>query len=132
VTVVADFIYSRLINDAAVSAIISTRAYYVKMPDNPVLPAVTFQVTSGAHEENFLGSSRLRSPVVSIDSWATTARASAVLAEAVRRALHGYRGAFETLVVQNCLEWSEYDLYDPDVEIYHVAASCRLWYYDTV
>lgn len=129
-TAIQEFIFSTLVNNAAVAAKIQRRAYYIKMPDNPIFPAITFQILSGNNEESFDGFSKLRNPIIGIDTWGEDPKLNYELAEAVRLAFHGYKGTFGTLVIQNILEWSENDLYEIDTQIFHMASSCRIWYYD--
>jgi hypothetical protein len=126
---IEDFIYYRLANTSAVSAIVGSRIYRLKMPDNPTLPAITFETTVGDFIESFEGSSGLRNPVMRIHCWATTAGVAQDLAEKVRVAMHGYRGTYSDRVIQNILEWSTMELFDHEIEIFHVAATCRVWYY---
>lgn len=122
------FIYNRLAGTAEVAAIVGTRIYRIKMPDNPTLPAITYQTLSHAPTESFDGFSGLRSPVMAIDCWARSAGAVQDLAEKVRIAFHGYKGTASGITVQNILDWSHYDLYDVETDVYHVACRCRVWY----
>lgn len=126
---VEDFLYNRLTSTSDVAAIVGTRIYRVKMPDNPTLPAITYQTLSGELVESFDGASGLRMPVMGIDCWARTAGAVQDLAEKVRVALHGYSGSYSGLTIQKILEWSAVDLYDVDTDVFHVSCSCRVWYY---
>ncbi len=41
------------------------------MPDNPTIPAITYQTLSGDDDETRDGPSGLAMPVVGIDCWAT-------------------------------------------------------------
>ena len=122
-------IYSILAGNSPVAAVVGTRIYQVKMPDNPTLPAISYQTVFGSMVESFTGYSGLKNPVISIDCWAKTAGAAHELAEKVRTALHGYAGTYSDITIDNVLEWTHTDLYDSDTEIYHVSCSARFWYY---
>lgn len=126
---VEDFIFNRLTSTANVSALVAARVYRVKLPDNPVLPAVTYQTVSGQGVESFDGDSGLYLPVVAVDCWARTAKGAQDLAAACRGALLGYAGVYQDRVVQKVLEWSHFDLYDADTDIFHVSCACRVWYW---
>jgi hypothetical protein len=128
VATVEDFIYNRLTSAPAISALVGTRVYRVKMPDNPTLPAITFQTLSGSGVESFDGDSGLYMPVVGIDCWARTAGAAQDLAAKVRAALLGYSGHYQDRRIQKVLDWSHLDLYDSDTDIFHVSCSARVWY----
>lgn len=125
---IEDFIHHRLSTDADIAAVVGSRVYRVKMPDNPTLPALTFQTLTGTADETTDGPSGLLMPVIGIDCWATTAGAAQALAVLVKAALHPFRGEYSGVTIHSVQEWSYVDLYDPDTEIYHVATSCRVWY----
>lgn len=98
------------------------------MPDNPTLPAITYQTLSGQGVESFDGDSGLYMPVVGIDCWARSAGTVQDLAAKVRAAMLGYSGTYSDREISKILEWSQVDLYDIDTDVYHVACSCRVWY----
>lgn len=125
---VEDAIYSLLSGSAPVAALVGTRIYRVKMPDNPQLPAITYQTIYGEPTESFSGFSGLSQPIMRVDCWGKTAGSTQDLAEKVRLALHGYRGVYQDRSIQNILEWSTTELYDNDTDIFHVACSMRIWY----
>ncbi len=126
---IEDAIYNILTSNPGVSAIVGTRVYRVRMPDNPQLPAITYQTSYGSQVESFTGYSGLRMPIISIDCWGDTAKLTRDLAEKVRVALHGYSGTYSDITIDNVLEWSFIELYEPDTEIFHVSCSARFWYY---
>lgn len=125
---IEDFVYYRLANDAPVAAIVGARIYRVKMPDNPTLPAITYQNVSGAGVESFDGDSGLYMPVFAVDCWARSAGAVQDLAYKARTALLGYAGTYSDRTISKILDWSHYDLYDVETNIFHVSCSCRIWY----
>ncbi len=123
-----DFIFNRLSNDADVSGVVGTRIYRVKMPDNATLPAITYQVISGAFDETREGPSGMAMPVVGVDCWARSAGATQALAAHARDALHPFRGTYSDLEIHGVWEWTHFELYDAETEIFHVSCSCRVWY----
>lgn len=125
---VEDFFYDRLSGDAAVSAIVGARIYRIKMPDNPTLPAITYYTSYGDTIEDFKGYGGMKMPVMVVDCWARSAGAAQDLAEKVRLALHGYSGTSGDKAIANILEWSTTELFDGDLEIFHIACSMRVWY----
>ena len=126
---IEEAIYSKLSGTAGIAAIVGTRIYQLKMPDNPTLPAITFEVSVGDQVESFTGYSSLSNPIVSIHCWGRTAAAVNALALLVRNAIIGATWTYSDVTVANVLEWSTASLYDDDTEIYHIACSCRVWYY---
>jgi hypothetical protein len=99
------------------------------MPDNPTLPAITFETSFGEQIESFTGYSGLSNPVMSVHCWATSAKVAQDLAIAVRDALIGQSWTYDDRTVDNVLEWSTNELFDEGTEIYHVSASMRIWYH---
>lgn len=122
-------IYNILANTAGISALVGTRIYQVKMPDNVTFPAISYQTSYGSQIESFTGFSGLKNPVISIDSWASSAGVAKDLAEKIRVALHGYSGTYGDITIDNVLEWSFIEMYDSDTEIFHVSSNARFWYY---
>lgn len=125
---IEDFIYSLLAGSQPVVSIIGSRIYRVKMPDNPQLPAITYQTVSSSPVESFEGFSGLWKPMIRVDCWGKGAGSTQDLAEKVRLALHGYQGSYQDRRIHNILEWSVTELYDEDLDIFHVACSMRIWY----
>jgi hypothetical protein len=121
-------IHSKLSGTVAIAAVVGTRIYQLKMPDNPTLPAITFEVSVGEQIESRDGYSDLSNPIVSIHCWGTTPAAVNALAILVRDAIIGQSWTYSGVTVSNVLEWSTASLYDSDTEIYHIACSCRVWY----
>jgi hypothetical protein len=125
---IEDFVYNRLTTTVNITAIVGTRVYRLRMPDNPTLPAITYQTISGQGIESVDGDSGLYMPTIGIDCWAMSAAVVQDLAYKVRAALLGYSGTYSDITISKILEWSHNDLYDVDTDIFHVAASCRVWY----
>jgi hypothetical protein len=125
---IEDAIYSLLSGSATVAALVGTRIYRVKMPDNPQMPAITYQTVYSEPIESFSGFSGLWQPIMRVDCWGKTAGSTQDLAEKVRLALHGYQGSYQDRRIHNILEWSTTELYDEDADIFHVACSMRIWY----
>src|SRR5438045_179384 len=86
----------------AISALAGTRVYPFNLPQNPTLPAITYQRISGQHTRSMGGSSQLGWGRVQLVFWATTYRAAKDGAEQLRIALDGYAGAMSSLTVQSC------------------------------
>lgn len=125
---IEEAIYQKLAGTVAITAVTSTRIYQLKMPDNPQLPAITYEVAVGDQVESRDGYSGLSHPIVNIHCWARTAAAASALALLIRDAIVGQSWTYSDRVVSNVLEWSTTSLFDADTEIYHVSCSCRVWY----
>lgn len=98
------------------------------MPDDPTLPAITYQLVSGIPDLSTDGTVTLYSDLYAFDCWSRTATQVKDLAEKVRTALIGYRGVFNNVTVSGVTEWSSVELYEFDTEIYHISCNAKLWY----
>ncbi len=77
---------------AALAALIGGRVYPQRLPQDPVLPAVTYTVISDPREHTHAGPAGLAHPRVQLDAWAGTTSQAREVARELRRALDGYRG----------------------------------------
>jgi hypothetical protein len=121
-------LYARLSGYGGLSALVGTRIYPVRLPQNVALPAVTFQKVTAIRPSNFgvdTGDVRYR---IQIDCWASampgeTAGANKVAAQ-VRAALKRYRGGN----IQDCFLENEQDFYDDSAELYRVILDFVVWF----
>lgn len=77
--------------DSPVFALIGNRIYPEVLPNNPVLPAVTYYVSGGSAEPTF-ESSGMQKLRVHFDSNGDTYGSTIAVREALRKLLNGYRG----------------------------------------
>lgn len=112
-------IFTRLV--AAVPLVVS-RVYPLLLPQNPTLPAITYQRISDVREQSLGGDSSLQHPRFQFSCWAETYAVALAVAEQVRLALQGitaagggyYEGAL--------------DLYDSETGWYHVPVDMTIWH----
>ncbi len=91
---------SVLENDAAVAALVGTRVYAMPLPQDPTLPAITYQRISTVLGAGISGPESLARVRVQVDCWATTVAGVAALGQAVLNALHGYSGTVDAVAVR--------------------------------
>lgn len=86
-------LYTILSTNAAVAAIVADRIYPTDLPQEPTFPAVAYsKISDGGrylHHKNF---PTVAEPGFQFDCLAATPLAAKQLADAVRKALHGYTG----------------------------------------
>lgn len=114
-------IHRRLAQDGAVVDLIGTRIYPLFLPQNGLLPAVTYIRISGVRVGSLSGAGPLSNQVFQIDCWAKSYGAAMELGAAVRAAMTDN-------AVFRCLPVGERDAYEPDTEIYHYSIDYSLWY----
>lgn len=117
---IEEAIYSHLIADAGVSALVSSRVYPLTIPQDIALPAIAYQRISGPRTHYHAGPSPVAQGRYQITCQAETYSASKGLANAVRSALDGYSGAVtsgeESLEIEGAFLVNELDGYEFDTE----------------
>lgn len=81
-----------VLGDATIAALVGTRMYPSLLPQNPTLPALTYQQVSGVREVILDGPVDLVPFRIQVDCYAWTTLERDALAKAVRLKLHGFSG----------------------------------------
>ena len=121
-------LFSRLTAVAGVTALVSQRVYPVQLPQNPTLPAVTYEVLSERRLNTFRGPLGLPGTLMRVCSWGLTYAAAKDLARQVRLALDGWQGTSSGETVQASILERQQDLYEDEVQVHRVAAEYRFWW----
>lgn len=120
-----------LINDSALSAIISSRVYPEVLPQNPTFPAITIRIESD-DPTNLLNneqSSFMRS-VLYVDSWAGTFTTADDMRVNVKRVLNSFQGVSESKRI-NLIRYSDrVGLYEQGVDSFRSTAIFNIFYYE--
>lgn len=87
---------SRLLNDAAVAAIVGNRVSWIERPQRTGFPAIVLQIVSAPRPQHMGGLQSARQSRVQIDCFATTAKQAAELSEAVISAIIPVNTAYGT------------------------------------
>jgi len=112
----AETLYSYLTTFPGLAALIGTRCYPVKLPQEPTLPALTYQRVSDAPEYSHDPGASYR-PRMQITCWAGTYAGAEALATQVNLASEAWHAAMGgAAFVENVI-----DLSDPATGIYQVA-----------
>jgi len=121
-------IFTRLSTYAGLIALTSTRIYPIILPQNPTLPAVTYQRTDGPRESALGAEMGLAHPGIQIDSWGKTYASAKAVATQARAALQRWSSEATDPVVLDCLLESDGDEYEPGANIYHVRQDWTVWH----
>lgn len=81
-----------VIANAGVLALISTRVYPEKLPQNPTLPASIYTVLSDIPFDDISGQAGLYRAIVEFESIAKTKAEASSIEDAIRLSLQAYRG----------------------------------------
>lgn len=93
---------AKVLETAAVKAIVADRGYPDHLPQGCLYPAYTYTVVSDVASHHMQGISGLSEARVQFDFYAHTRRESNALHEAVRIAIDGQRGTFGSEQVRTC------------------------------
>jgi len=121
---VNDELYRQLTGYAGLAALVGGRVYRVHLPQDPTLPAVTYQRIDTPREYSHDGESFLVHPRFQISCWAGTQSGGEAVANQVRAALAGWPDAYGGAAFVE----SQADLYDPDTAIYHIPVDVVIWH----
>ncbi len=119
---VSSDVFTRLSAFPGLVALLAARVYPLLLPQEVVLPAISYQRISGVREQSLTGDSALQHPRFQFSCWAETYAEALAVAEQVRLALQGitaagggyYEGAF--------------DLYDSETGWYYVPVDITIWH----
>ena len=116
-------VFSRLTTFPGLTALVGTRCYPVRLPQNPILPAVSFFKVSNPRVFSHDGDSSLQHPRYQFSSWAETYAEAWAVAEQIRLAMQGEWGA-GIGIYRNAV-----DLFDTEAEWYHIPVDIEIWHY---
>lgn len=102
-------IIAKLLATTGIATIVGTAVFPGSRPQASALPAVVFNVVSGAPVYTDDGEAGLAENRIQIDCWATTYTAAKGLAVAVKAALSAFHGTVEGVIFQNILLVTERD-----------------------
>lgn len=123
-------IRARLVADGAVSALVGTRIYPIRAPDNPTLPMLTYQRISNIREHVMTGEqAKFTTTLFQIDVWAKESGGisqARSIAAAIRSSLDDFRGIITGIDVQGILSDNEWDTWDEDTETFRITLQFRI------
>ncbi len=129
---IATDIRTFLLADATLTTLIGTRLYPLTLPQNPTLPAMTYQWVSGERVHTADGALGLSRPRIQFDAWATTYLVAESVFEALRKRLDAFRGAAGASIIQGAFFDSERDLYESEPKLYRRSVDFFVWHEEAV
>jgi len=115
-----------LLADTTVSPLVSTRIYQTRLPAVPTFPAVTYQMIDRP-QDPLTGITTAR---IQYTCMATTWAKAAELADAIRCALHGYKGTTGDVRIYYIRYVEQHDDYDETSQIYWIPVDVLVTYLD--
>lgn len=103
----------------ALKDLVGNRCYPLTMPQPPLYPAIVYQRLATNAFNRLEGGASIDQVRVQIDCYAPTY-------EAVKALASGVRSALESASFKATLQ-TEFDLYEPDLEIFRIIQDFYLW-----
>lgn len=119
-----ELIFERLTTYPATSGLIGNRCYPALLPQEPTLPAVTYDVRNSNTNEGQVFFTQL---LVQVNCWATTYAVAAQVGEAVKGALRQYMKKDGTPALISMNDENEADLYDPETGLHGRSVEFLAW-----
>jgi len=117
-----------LLSVSAVSSLVSTRAYYKKLPQDPTYPAITLEQISGDPGNAVDKVPALSWGRIRINAWGKTYASADAVAEAVENALNGKKFSPTGIRIGSIVADGMRDFYEPEVEAYYISQDYRIYY----
>lgn len=113
-------IYTVLTADADIKARVNTRIYPVRIPQNPVYPAITYYRASAGVVNTLAGYSGKKNPTIIINAFARTYAEVKDMAKELLTAMDGAR------TFRAVLTWEDDD-YNDDLNLYAISQEYSVW-----
>lgn len=117
-------IKNKLLARSEIVALVSTRIYYSILPQNPVLPAISFFKVSNYRPHDL----DIALPRFQFDSWSTTYAQATQIANEIRLALQREKGTWTGMSIIQGIYLNEEMFYENDTKIYHIASDFNIIY----
>ena len=125
---IEEAIFAKLSGDPSVSALVGSRIYPVRMPDNAIagglLPCITYQRIATVRQHTLDRPSTIAESTFAIECWGRPTQSiveSKLIARAVQRAIDGFRGSILGIDVFGVLSQNESDQYEDEVDLYRTS-----------
>ena len=116
-----------LLSKTEIAGIVGGRIYPVILPQDVVLPAISYQLITQPVELNVTGEYR-RSAYFQIDCWAKNYLDAVSLCDKVESALNGYSGSMGSVNAILAYISARRDMHDETVEEYRAAVDTTIWF----
>lgn len=114
------------------TANIGDRMYPDTLPQQPTLPAISYQVISETRRATMRGPDDLSRVRVQVDCWANTSIEAHAVADSVRAALDGFKGPMGSAspieaAAVGIFAVNAFSSYEPEARIYRVSRDFFVW-----
>lgn len=117
-----------LITNTKVNNVVSGRVRFLALPQNAILPYLTYTLLSDTPSDTLQGMAGLFNCSFQIDCWAKTYGEAVNLGEKVRLALQGYGGINKGIEIQGIYLINEMDSFEAEIINYRKILRFEVWY----
>jgi hypothetical protein len=114
--------------DPTIASYCKTRIYPDNFPQDETLPAIAYTLDQDSGESLLSGGRGISSSIYLISVWSESAETSQIIADAVRTALHGYKGYFTTTRIPGIVYKQSGRSFDPSADAYAVELAIEIFY----
>ena len=125
---VEEALHSRMKGFAGLTALVGTRIYPLKLPQDPTYPAVTFAKVSGPRERAMGADPGVVRSRHQVDSWSEDYDEAKSVSEQVRLALQRFNGTEASVVIHDIYLDNELDLFEPATDTYRTMLDFEVIY----
>ena len=118
-------LYTRLSTYGNLIALVSLKIYPLTLPQDIELPALTYFKVSDIPEHAMGSDADIKTVRMQVSCWADTYKVVKAIEVQVKAALSRYRSGN----IQDCFLDGSLDLYDSEVDIFHVPIDFLVFYY---
>lgn len=102
-----------LLANSEVAALIGTRLYLTRIPENGSFPCVTFRRAGSGRHQDMRAASGYAEASFDFEIWSDDSEEVEAVCESLRQALQGYRGLMDTTPVSRVTLEDEQDFFHP-------------------
>ena len=125
--IVQNAVFDRLSTFAGLTAVVSTRSYPQRPPQDPTLPFVWFRVISATRPHAFGSDPGDVMSMVEVNAVDLTAEGAQTAGEQVRAAMSRWSGTHLGVVIQDSLIEQQREFFDENVEQYRELNEFAVW-----
>lgn len=129
---IEEALFTRLSTFAGITALLSTRIFPLRAPDQLVVPFIVYQKITGNREQSHTGSSNLANPRFQVSCWGSTYASAKAVSRQVVLALDAFKGVVSGVDIQFSDIESEVDTFDEDTKLYRVLLDVIFWHQEVI
>ena len=121
-------LHTYMLSRSAISTLIGTRMYNQKLPNDPTLPAITYNRISTVRRRSHDGDSSLTRPRIQYSCWGATPDDVEDLSDAIEDEMKSFSGTAGSSTVYATIVENRLSMYDSESKFYHIPIDLMVQY----